>query len=88
MNMAETVLFESILTDADCHATAPGAKPGWILKFENGAVLRADPGSSDALKGEAVWWVGRKYRVVSQKVGIIAKAQTHVAELIPEDRVK
>lgn len=86
--MAETVLFESILTDADCHATETGAKPGWILKFENGAVLRADPGAPEALKGEAIWWVGRKYRVISQKVGIIAKAQTLVAELIQEGPTK
>jgi len=86
--MAETILFESILADADCHATEPGAKPGWILKFKNGAILRADPGVAAALKGEAVWWVGRKYRVISQKVGIIAKAQTLVAELIQEEPIK
>jgi hypothetical protein len=83
--MAEPILFESILTDADCHATEPGAKPGWILKFENGAILRADPGPAEALKGEAVWWVGRKYQVISQKVGIIAKDQTFVAELVEKD---
>jgi hypothetical protein len=86
--MAETILFESILTDADCHATEPGAKPGWILKFGNGAILRADPGDAEALKGEAVWWVGRKYRIISHKVGIVAKAQTLVAELMPEESVE
>jgi hypothetical protein len=86
--MAETILFESILTDADCHATEPGAKPGWILKFGNGAIIRADPGVSEALKGETVWWVGRKYRVISQKVGIVAKAQTLIAELMPEESKK
>ncbi|MEN6559288.1 MAG: hypothetical protein ABFD52_00750 [Acidobacteriota bacterium] len=86
--MADTVLFESILTDADCHAAEPGAKPGWILKFGNGAILRAEPGAAEALKGETVWWVGRKYRVMSQKVGIIAKAQTLIAELVQEESMK
>ena len=82
--MAETILFESILTSADCHATESGAKPGWILKFENGATIRADQGGLGAFEGE-VWWVGRKYRVKWQTAGLVATIQHLVAELIQEE---
>ena len=85
--MAETILFESILISADCYATESGDKPGWILKFENGAIVRADQGGPEALKGE-VWWMGRKYRVKWQMAGLVATKQHLVAELIQEEPIK
>lgn len=60
------VVFESVLKNASMVMSQPASLYAdqtrtWILKFENGAVMRIEEGGGVEL--DNLWWIGKKYVV-------------------------
>lgn len=71
------VVFESTLKDIDCIVVWRGEKRmgvdiHWILKFENGAIIRTVKYVKSGSKKD-VWWIDKKYVVLKKTKGTIIR---------------
>jgi hypothetical protein len=77
--MSESIVFESILIDADF---TPGdmKRCWWTLRFENGAIIRVPDEEID--KRGPIWWKGQRYRVKTLVGKTFVYKNRYVAQLM------
>jgi len=65
------VVFESILKDADFYPFIEGRTipcwGQWVLKFENGAVIRIPVEQLIRHQAREIFWIGKKYQVITSE---------------------